>query len=395
MPAPLLRILIVEYFCAGGGGARLPAGLLTEAGGILQAAVEDFSTLPGACVLTLTRSRLRVRLAPPHQVRDVHPGRFAAAFGRALREVDAALVVAPERDGTLLRLTRAIERAGVTNLGSSAAAVRVASDKWLTHLALERAGVPQPRTLRVPARGGAVRQAAARVSGWNGRTRVLSARRRPAPQPGWIIKPVDGYACLGLSEVRLPGEDRPGRGGWTGRTPSGSTLSALRSAVRAAARHSKRAHILVQERCAGVDASVCLVGNGKRAAPLLLNGQRIARLGGFGAAARFKYAGGFAPLSHRQARAALEAARRVAEGIPGLRGYFGVDLILQENGVRVVDVNPRLTSSYLLLRRLAPHNPASWILEAVCRGRLPGRFAATHRVETWLKSSAGTSAASI
>lgn len=361
---PPLRILVTEYFCAGGGGARLPRGLLVEARAILQAALEDFGALRGARVLTLRRPGLALGLPAPHEARAVRPGGLAAAFRRALEEADAALVVAPERDAVLLRLTRIVERAGVLNLGCASGAVRIASDKWLTHRALVRAGVAQPRTALLSARSGRARL-------WTGER----ALRRPAA--GWIVKPLDGYACMGLRAVP-PGGD-------------------LRAAARAAARHTRRRRLLLQERLFGIDASVSLVGDGERAIPLVLNGQRLARTERAGRAEAFEYAGGFAPLPHPHARAALRAAARAAEAIPGLRGYFGADLVLGRQGPAVVDVNPRLTTSYLLLRRLAGENPARWILDAAARRRLPAQAPLRRRAEISIRcptSSAGTSAAS-
>ena len=43
-------------------------------------------------------------------------------------------------------------------------------------------------------------------------------------------------------------------------------------------------------------------------------------------------------------------AQGIVAAIPGLGGYFGVDLILTGDGPSVVDVNPRLTTSYAGLR---------------------------------------------
>lgn len=54
---------------------------------------------------------------------------------------------------------------------------------------------------------------------------------------------------------------------------------------------------------------------------------------------------------------------RVARAMPGLAGYFGIDLILSEDGPRVVDVNPRLTTSWVGLRAALGVNPAKLVLD--------------------------------
>jgi predicted ATP-grasp superfamily ATP-dependent carboligase len=95
-----------------------------------------------------------------------------------------------------------------------------------------------------------------------------------------------------------------------------------------------------------------------------LNAQRVR------AASAFTYHGGRTPLRHRLERRALDAARRACEIFPGLRGYVGVDLVLTESEVFVIEVNPRLTTAYLGVRAVAGENVAALALKA-CAGRLP------------------------
>jgi predicted ATP-grasp superfamily ATP-dependent carboligase len=62
----------------------------------------------------------------------------------------------------------------------------------------------------------------------------------------------------------------------------------------------------------------------------------------------------------------------------GLCGYVGVDLIIPESMPRqpvVVEINPRLTTSYLGYRALAESNLAEWLL-------IPARFDRTIRWRT-------------
>ncbi len=55
-------------------------------------------------------------------------------------------------------------------------------------------------------------------------------------------------------------------------------------------------------------------------------------------------------------------AQRVAEALPGLWGYVGVDFILSDAGAMVLEVNPRLTTSYVGRRKSIGANPAAWVL---------------------------------
>jgi len=70
----------------------------------------------------------------------------------------------------------------------------------------------------------------------------------------------------------------------------------------------------------------------------------------------------------------VKLARRAVECVPGLLGYVGVDLVLgaAEDGSRdfAIEINPRLTTSYLGLRQLAKSNLAEAML-SVAAGTTP------------------------
>lgn len=69
---------------------------------------------------------------------------------------------------------------------------------------------------------------------------------------------------------------------------------------------------------------------------------------------------------------ALRTARMVVESLKGLRGYVGVDMVLTKDGPMVMEVNPRLTTSYIGLRRAVNFNPAQAIIDATLKRKLPG-----------------------
>jgi len=74
-----------------------------------------------------------------------------------------------------------------------------------------------------------------------------------------------------------------------------------------------------------------------------------------------KYLGGAGPLPGELAERAVAIARRAAECVPGLHGYFGVDVLLGECDL-AIEINPRLTTSYLGLRYLTGWNIAARLL---------------------------------
>ena len=56
-----------------------------------------------------------------------------------------------------------------------------------------------------------------------------------------------------------------------------------------------------------------------------------------------------------------KAALQVAASMPFARGYFGIDLVVDTEPV-VIEVNPRLTTSYCQTRHWCEDNPARWML---------------------------------
>jgi predicted ATP-grasp superfamily ATP-dependent carboligase len=310
----MTRIFIVEYVAGGGlAGRPLPPSLLAEGAAMLHAAVADFSALGAGDVITLRDGRLDAPL-PASTVHEVEPGRFDDVFDDGLASCDAALVIAPETGGVLASLTERVEKAGVLNLGSSSAGVRMAGDKLETIARLAGAGVTVPPTRAVATASGA------------------AALGFPL-----VLKPRDGAGSVGLRLVRRPSE--------------------LDAGWAEASAEAMGAGVLAQPYVAGDHASVSLLCTSTGAHALSLNSQEIVE------GERFEYRGGVVPLEHPDQARALAAASDAAHAIPGLRGYVGVDLLLGDEPV-VMEVNPRMTTAYTGLRHAIDVNLAALLLDA-------------------------------
>jgi tyramine---L-glutamate ligase len=81
---------------------------------------------------------------------------------------------------------------------------------------------------------------------------------------------------------------------------------------------------------------------------------------------------------------AQSLALAACRSLPGAHGYLGVDLVLGEaaSGEEdyVIEINPRLTTSYVGLRRLARENLAGAML-AACAGKPPALSWHSHALE--------------
>jgi predicted ATP-grasp superfamily ATP-dependent carboligase len=330
-----MAMLILEYLTA---TARPRAGVraIAEGRAMRDAVADDFLKLRGARVVAIGRPGVAMR--PHPRLRQVHArANWLRTFRSQIKAADAVLVIAPERGGLLARLSRIVEEGHRPLLGPSSAAVRLATDKARVHEVLTAAGLPSPGTEILPF-------ARARA--------ILGARRPP-----FVVKPRDGFGTEGVVIVRRMDQ-------------IDGALEAVRSATR-------RKDFLFQEVIPGEPASVsvivCEAGRSRsdrlRLLPLGLNRQHMIQENGLA------YAGGEAgwrhPMEGEATAIACEALRVLSRRTSGWRGYVGVDLILGRDGPRVLEVNPRFTTSYIGLRRIVRGNLAGLIRSAVIRGRVP------------------------
>ncbi len=334
-----MKVVVLEHFTS---VPTLPGGAAIRAEGraMRDAIVADLIAIPGIRV-TLVQSDPR-SAAASGRVRTVgvgSAGRVARTrehrFRAALRGADAALVIAPEAGGLLERLARTVESEGRSLLGPSASFVRIAGDKLETFRRLSAAGVRTPVSEAIPFAAAASR---------------LARRRRP-----FVLKPRDGCGGEGVILVR-PG-DR------------------LEEAIRKVRLATRRRELLVQPFVPGAAASVAVIAGVGRLLSLGLSRQRL------GPGRRLSYRGGETPWPHPDAAGAIALACRAVEAIDpsgkGARGYVGIDLVMGPSGATVIEVNPRLTASYLGLRRVSRVNPARLILDAAAGRALPARVTMT------------------
>jgi predicted ATP-grasp superfamily ATP-dependent carboligase len=315
-----VRVLIYEFVVGGGryaqsaDAAQPPAESLAREGrAMLAALVADFAA-SGAEVETLWD----VRAAPLEQPGvTVHPIASAEEERRSLARLaaraDWTVLIAPEFDGHLLARARVVEQAGGRLLGPSSQLVALAGDKQATAEHLARHGVRVPRGIALAAG---------------------EALPGDFDYPA-VLKPRDGAGSLGVERIERRSEAR------TVETPS-----------------------RLEAYCPGMAASVaCLCGPGQ-VVPLAPCRQKL--VGG----GNFAYQGGSLPLDRALAQRAQGLASRAVGSLPRPLGYLGVDLVLGDEaaggGDVVVEINPRLTTSYAGLRALARNNLAEAMVRVAC-----------------------------
>jgi predicted ATP-grasp superfamily ATP-dependent carboligase len=331
-----LKLFVYEHVSGGGfANKSLPSSILSEGFGMLRTLISDFKTA-GHSVTTMLDSRLAT-LNPPIEADYIVPissSREAeAAFRKISESADAAYVVAPESNQVLQSLVASVEQAGVPSLNCRASAVGRVSDKAVLYEVLKRLGLPAPETIVV-----SVSDDIAEI-----RRTVKGNLDFPL-----IFKPVDGVGCGGLSVVRNENQ--------------------VASAVSKIIRESSSKHFIAQELIRGVAVSVSLISTGSEALPISLNRQDVS-LGTPNSIST--YHGGLVPFDNPLKREAFAMAETIVKSFRGLRGYIGVDLVLTEKEPVVIEVNPRLTTSYIGIRKVVNFNLAQAIINSVFERELP------------------------
>jgi len=248
---------------------------------------------------------------------------------------DAVYVIAPETGRTLQSLVQLVSQTGKLSFNCAASAIREVADKTVLFETLKKKGLSAPETIALNVNSGLAE--------------VKSAVKSRLDYP-LVFKPADGVSCSGLS---LVDED-----------------AQVENAIAKIRAESVGNHFITQEFIRGEAASVSLLCTGSGALPISLNKQNV-KLATPEAAS--SYEGGVVPFNHPLKHEAFTTAEKVGVSFTGLRGYVGVDLVLAEDKPFVVDVNPRLTTSYVGLSRVAGFNLAEAMVNAVLKNKLPAR----------------------
>ncbi|MFQ5520694.1 MAG: ATP-grasp domain-containing protein [Candidatus Methylomirabilia bacterium] len=292
---------------------------------MLRAILEDFQGLGRHEIRSTLDVRLRASVPSGLPVTIIGRDRYPEIFAASVAWAEAVLLIAPETDGVLARLSAQVENVAKRLLGSTSTAVAAAADKATTHSCFRASGIPTARISVISFDDEPIRQVA--TFGY------------PA-----VVKPIDGAGCEGVSVIRRQAD--------------------VSRALRRLRKTTRRRTFLIQEYIAGIPASLSCLSDGTRVLPLTLNTQYIHSGSGL------RYRGGTIHIQHSSRSAAFEMVRDLQKALPGLRGYFGIDLVLTRSGPVFIEVNPRLTTSYVGLRRAFSVNLAEALLESAL-GQLP------------------------
>jgi len=323
----VLESMIAFWSAARGDGDSAARSLLAEGTAMAAAVASDFQTA-GHEVFGIRDPKLNDLPPPLDRFRPFAVMSEPPRFAEFLHDADYLLLIAPESGRGLYGMAAGMESIGANLLGPTPEFIGWATNKHQTAETFRRAGVPAPRG-----------------------TALIDGGPWPAdfPTPA-VLKPIDGCGSQNVRRIDGPcGDSRP---------PSWPDERS--DEVEPAWR--------LEEFIPGTAASVAVLRGSEEYCLLPSCAQHLAD------DRTFTYLGGACPLQPSLAERARNLAERAIKAMPPGRGYVGIDLVLgaADDGSRdyVIEVNPRLTTSYIGLRALADTNLAAAMIDVV-EGRTP------------------------
>jgi tyramine---L-glutamate ligase len=306
-----VRIFVCE-FVTGGGLYRdpLPESLAGEGALMLEALLADLAEIPDVQVVASRDVRLPVLRRQAEMVMVAAGDDVWQIWEQCIRHVDAVWPIAPESGGMLERLSLLVLRHGKRLLNSSPEAVAIAASKRATLSVLADAGLDVTPTF-------------------------LPDDDLPTYDGRWVAKPDDGIGC----EDSRYFDDTADLRAWLGQ------------------QGRMRTHV-IQPYLAGTAASLSMLCKDGRTWLLSCNRQMVELRQNI-----FSYHGSVLNAMAQHWDDFERVASVVANAMPGLAGYVGVDMLVDDGRITVLEVNPRLTTSYAGLGRAMGCNPAGLVLD--------------------------------
>jgi len=234
---------------------------------------------------------------------------------------DCCLLLAPESNNTLFHLTHHAESCAIPLLSSGAPAVQATTSKRQTTQTLQHNGIEAPPLITLDS---------------------IDAH----DSNRYVLKPDDGVGSIDTFCL------------------SGSALKHT---------HKRYPHHIITPWLEGRHLSLTLLCDGNGSAHVLSCNQHHITLAEDNAVHLRAIDVGIRRSSGQQAQD-QQLAQRIAKIFPSLYGFVGIDIIDTNDTVSVIDINPRVTTSYVGLSTALNDNPATWLLDLHHTGQLRAAY---------------------
>jgi predicted ATP-grasp superfamily ATP-dependent carboligase len=334
------RIFIFEFVSGGGfNKVKIPISLFCEGYGMLRSIIMDFKILDFE-IKTMLDYRI-FHLAQFLPVDDISITRkkdnFLKKFKTFVKECKYIFIIAPESSNILYNLTEIVKKTNKTLLSTNLKGIRLGMSKMNTYYFFKENKVLTPKTYMIPKRKKQLDNVFI--------FQKFNILNRPV-----VIKPEDGVGAESIYYFESQSQLK-------------HFILNFRHKVEVGRKY------LIQEFIEGKDLSTSLIGvphtkDSPIIDPLILsiNSQNIDIKN---TNYESGYYGGATPIeNYEEVKNNLKV---ILEKInfSDISGYFGVDFISSTDAkLYFIEINPRLTTSYIGLRNVINHNPAKLILDS-------------------------------
>ncbi len=318
-----MRLFVTEFITGGGiANDPLPETLKQEGQLMLQAVLADCSKIQDIELVTTRDARIAIDI----EYVEIHVVENAIDYLQQLTliasQCDATWVIAPESEGVLDSIVSHLTKQKVTLINCDVESIRISGDKLACAAYLADHGIQT-----IP---------------------VLSEQQAHTLQAPVIIKDRYGAGCEGLARFD------------TG-------IDALQCI-------DDYSQWVVQPYLEGKHLSVSTLFSKHKAIIIALNEQELNFENNTPKLLACKV--NAISLNHEVAT----LIDQINDALPGLKGYVGIDLVQVDNIFYVVDINPRLTSSYVGLSDVIENNPAELCINSVLDNNFSGHIKRNDKV---------------
>jgi len=322
------KIFVFEFISGGGfNKENIPSSLFCEGFGMIRSVIDDFQKLDNQ-IITLLDKRIRFLspLIKANSIKTVRSSdKFIDLYKSRVKECDFCFIIAPEFSNILLDLTRIIKRNNKKLLSVNLDGIKIASSKYKTYKYFLSHDLKTPKTFLVPLK--------------NGLPDADFIRKKYKDLDSQvIIKPNDGVGAESILKVESERD----------------LNEVLRSSE---ANFEKGRKYIIQNYIDGQPLSLSLFNSFlNRKKPLLIsvNSQNILLKN---KVKDSEYLGGYTPVENYNI--IEQKINQILQKVkfPEFFSLYGMDFIMNEDDIFFIEINPRLTTSYIGLRNILIDNP--------------------------------------
>jgi len=359
------RVLIAEFLLANSDASRCAApSMMEEADAMLRAVVADFARLPDVDVTVMLSAYAAARfsefpLCPAADGRnsiliqrgELEPDRLPSVLRDVSQQVafDAVLLIAPECDGVLVSLLKAVQESKTSAITSAIRSLnidwrlaKILADKRTTDAWLRQHSIATIQTRTID---DTIAESLRRTFPQIPARETVTGTERSIIDQLAVLKPRDGAGADSVRVVQFNHRQ-------------------FQDLPQQCSEHDRW---ILQPLMPGIACSVGFIGGGEHRPTIILPPARqdIRVTDG-----EVSYHGGQIPCQSAIASRIAPVAKKVATALGSFHGYVGADLLVDrtvpedsEGSVRVVEINPRFCTSYVGYRALTEDNLAAWMLQ--------------------------------